>query len=71
MQFAVTPNGQIGLVTKKYPDGRLKLDIWGRDEAYIGEATIQNNPVHPDCDKFREVVNSMINMGAKASFFYF
>jgi len=69
MEFAVTPTGQVGLVTKKFPDGTFELDIWDREEAYYGEASIQANPVHPDVDKFRKAIEAIKAMGGRASFF--
>jgi hypothetical protein len=69
MQFALTPTGKIGLVTKTYPDGTFKMMLWDQDDSYYGHATIQPNPVHPDVDKFKMAIASIKNMGGKASFF--
>lgn len=70
MEFAVTPKGEFGLVTKKYPDGTLKLNLWDKEESYYGPAEIQpDNTVHPDKDKFINVVENLKMIGLHCSFF--
>lgn len=69
-RFAVTPTNKVGLVTNDLGNGKYRMMVWGEDESYEGEATIQSDDWSNQYkEKFLKIIDALKDQGSISSFF--